>query len=256
MERAEPTPALESLLAREPSIRRGDVCVDPEAGVPSGYAVLDAVLPGGGWARGAVTELLCDAPGIGELSLLLPALCAATAAGDWVALVNPPHVPYAPALANAGIDLDRLLVVECPGDSDALWATELLLKEGVVAALALWVARTTASRQRRLQLAAANGDALAVVYRPSDARDEHSPVAARLALAVRDGQLELETVKLRGGRPRTVTLDPSAFDAVQGAEWPLAPSPAVTVRTESAAIVALEPRELPDKVVRFVAPKS
>ena len=250
MERACPNPTLENLLASRSAIRRGAAGHEPAGGVPSGYAALDAALPTGGWARGAVTELLCETPGIGELSLLLPALRTLTAAGRWAALVNPPHIPYAPALANAGIALERLLVVECPGEADALWAAELLLREGVVAATALWVTRTTPARQRRLQLAAADGRAFCVVYRPGEAREEHSPVAARIALAVRDGRLELELVKLRGGRPRTVTLDPALFDAAQGAEWPLVPCPALTTRPVPPAVVALVPRVLSGRPAR------
>ena len=61
----------------------------------TGFAALDAVLPGGGWPGNALTELLLDAPGAGELRLLAPGLAAATAPVLWVA---PPLVPYAPAL--------------------------------------------------------------------------------------------------------------------------------------------------------------
>ena len=44
--------------------------------LPTGFATLDAELPGGGWPAGALIELLADRPGIGELSLLLPLLGA------------------------------------------------------------------------------------------------------------------------------------------------------------------------------------
>ena len=63
-------------------LARGDVwCGDtlaslPEATIPSGHPELDAELPGGGWPRGNLTEFLVDRGGLGELSLLLPALGA------------------------------------------------------------------------------------------------------------------------------------------------------------------------------------
>ena len=41
---------------------------------PSGFAELDARLPGGGWPVGAICELLLETMGIGELGLLVPAL--------------------------------------------------------------------------------------------------------------------------------------------------------------------------------------
>ena len=61
-------------------LARGDVwCGDtlaslPEATIPSGHPELDAELPGGGWPQGQLIELLTDDAGIGELSLLAPAL--------------------------------------------------------------------------------------------------------------------------------------------------------------------------------------
>ena len=51
---------------------RGTRCAD--AGQPTGHAALDAALPGGGWPPRALTELLLPADGVGEISLLFPAL--------------------------------------------------------------------------------------------------------------------------------------------------------------------------------------
>jgi len=48
---------------------------------PPAFRDLDAELPGGGWPQGQLIELLHDDPGIGELSLLAPALAAQTRAG-------------------------------------------------------------------------------------------------------------------------------------------------------------------------------
>ncbi len=52
--------------------RPADEIVGPV--LTSGFAELDRELPGGGWPQGQLTELLLDAAGIGELSLLAPAL--------------------------------------------------------------------------------------------------------------------------------------------------------------------------------------
>lgn len=213
--------SLDTLLRTTPAIWRGHERYAASGGVATGYAALDAALPSRGWSAGGVTELLCDDHGIGELSLLLPALSEITAAGRWAALVNPPHLPYAPAFANAGVRLDRLLVVDSRRDEDALWASEQLLRAGHFDVVILHVDRTTAQRQRRLQLAAEHGGSWSVVYRPASAREEHSPVSARIALEVVDGQLALDVLKARGGQSRALTIDPSAFDGPQGGEWPL-----------------------------------
>ena len=66
---------------------------------PTGYQVLDNQLGGVGWPRGALSECLLDEPGIGELHLLLPLMQRLSQAGKTVFWLNPPHTPYAPALA-------------------------------------------------------------------------------------------------------------------------------------------------------------
>lgn len=82
----------------------------------SGFAALDAQLPGGGWPHGVLTELLLPQPGIGELRLLAPALAALggdAAAGDpCVMLFDPPASLSAWALAQCGLNTRHWLVVQ------------------------------------------------------------------------------------------------------------------------------------------------
>ena len=102
--------ALDVLLAR-PDIRRGGaVGVAAHAGVSTGFAALDAVLPGRGWPAGCLTELLPSHAGIGELRLLGSALAALARSGAGLAWIAPPYLPYAPALAAAGIWSQQLPV--------------------------------------------------------------------------------------------------------------------------------------------------
>src|SRR5262245_5471579 len=104
---------LESILQRQ-SVWRGAAFSRPAAVVPTGYAALDRELPGGGWPGGALTELLGAAKGAGELQVVMPALAALSTAGKRVVWLAPPHLPYAPALAAAGVDLANLVVVRAP----------------------------------------------------------------------------------------------------------------------------------------------
>src|SRR5438270_615213 len=66
-------------LLEHPAIWRGRSAAH-QRGLPSGFAALDAYLPGYGWPRTGLIEILVSRFGSGELYLLLPALAALTRA--------------------------------------------------------------------------------------------------------------------------------------------------------------------------------
>ena len=189
--------ALAEILQRHP-VWRGGTLAEGVAALPTGFAALDAELPGAGWPRQALTELLTDEAGIGELELILPALAALTRAGRRTVWVAPPHVPYAPALAAAGVDLVNLLVVRAPERRDALWAAEQALRSGSCHALAAWLPRPRYAELQRLAVAAEASHAAAFLFRPLAAARESSPAALRLALEPAAFELEVRIVKRRG----------------------------------------------------------
>ena len=71
---------------------------------------LGAILPGGGLQRGSVVRVE-GRPGSGATSLLLSLLAAATAAGEWAAVIDGDGVVGGLAAAEAGVALERLAVV-------------------------------------------------------------------------------------------------------------------------------------------------
>ena len=148
--------------------------------------------------------------------MLLPALRHVTADGQWAAFVNPPYIPYAPALSNAGVRPDRLLIIDSQDDANTLWAAEQVLRAGIFASVVVWVNKSAAQKQRRLQLAAEIGKTWATVYRPMRTSREHSPVSTRIALSLQGGHLSLDIIKVRGGTPKTLCIDPAEFDHSQG----------------------------------------
>jgi hypothetical protein len=172
---------LTEILQRQ-TVWHGDA---PSAGAAAaaatGYAALDAELPGGGWPTGLV-EVLHRANGAGELQIVLPALAALTGAGHRIAWLAPPYLPYAPALKAAGVRLAQLTVVRAPGRLDALWAAEQALRSGAFHALLLWLPRASYPELRRLAVAAQAGPAFALAFRPPQAACESSPALLRLAL--------------------------------------------------------------------------
>jgi protein ImuA len=175
-----------------------------EAGVATGFAALDAQLPGGGWPRRALTELLLPQAGVGELRLLAPALAATVQAGRLVMLFDPPAQLSAWALAQLGIDAEQLLVIDGRSpvlpDASSLWALEQALRSGHVGAVLAWLPpRLRAGRLRRLQLAAQRHDGPAFVLRETAARERPTAAPLRLALqAAGADRLALRLLKRRG----------------------------------------------------------
>lgn len=190
--------ALEKPLPMPPGVWRGRLHAAQPA-LATGFAPLDAALPGGGWPLGALTEVLGDQPGLG-LDLLLPALRRYTGQGRCTALVTPPFLPYPQAFLSEGVVPARLLWVRSEEAADALWAAEQLTRSGAVPLVAVWSAQGGETVLRRLQLAAEEAGSLCVLFRPLAARRQSSPAALRLVAVSTAQGLSLEVIKNRGGR--------------------------------------------------------
>jgi len=195
---ASPSAALDAVLLHHPIWRGGALAQAALQAMPTGYAPLDRELPGSGWPAGALTEILCAEEGIGELQLVLPALAALSQAGHRIAWLAPPHLPYAPALASAGVRLEFLTVVRAPGRRDALWAAEQVLRAGACRALLAWLPHAGYGELKRLAAAAEAGGAFAALFRPPQAAREPSPAPLRLALEPDGERLAVRILKRRG----------------------------------------------------------
>lgn len=233
--------SLEDVLIR-PDVWRGSTLAGAALpGIPSGFARLDAELPGGGWPRGALTEILADGSGFGECSFLLPALTRIDAEDKWMLLVAPPHACHAPAWAAAGIGLARLALVSPERPQDALWTTEQALSSGALGIVLCWATHADARHVRRLQSAVAGSGTLAFLFRPGRAHREASAAALRLQLSAGPrGTLGVTLLKRRGP-PCAHTLH---LDVPRPLQWREAhESPAAALaRPPSAAPAAGSPR--------------
>ncbi len=189
--------ALEEILSRQPVWRGGELA-RPIPTISTGFAALDAELPGRGWPRQALIEILTDVPGIGELSLILPALATLTGAGQRTVWIAPPYVPYAPALAASGVDLVNLLIVRPQNRYYALWAAEQALRSGSCHAAAAWLPKARYAELQRLSVAAEAGRAALFIFRPLAAAAESSPASLRFALEPAGLELGVHIVKRRG----------------------------------------------------------
>jgi len=199
-------------IERRPPVRAGHAS--------SGREEIDALLPGGGFPRGALSEL-AGGPASGKTALALSALAAAMGEEGLGAYVDGRGQMYPPAAAALGLDLVRLLFVRPPGaDGDpwsALWAAEALLGSGAFEAVVLDVPLLHRARApggaaletalQRLRAAAEKGGAVALWLSASDG--PRVPAALRLELAAGRNGNEVRRTFARGARgagPAAATL--------------------------------------------------
>jgi hypothetical protein len=195
-----------------PAIWRGnDFAQVATPSVPTGYAELDAHLPGAGWPTGVITEIHVERPGIGELQLVMPAAARLTQTDRWQVMIAPPYLPYAPALAAHGVKLSRLMLVRPKTLAEQLWACEQALQSENCGTVMLWLDQTQeripANALRRLQLAAERRDVLAMLFRASRA-SSCTQAALRLHVSREENNTVVRILKRRGGGiPAPVALD-------------------------------------------------
>lgn len=179
----------------------------PADALPTGCAGLDAVLPGGGWPPGALSEVLLPLDGVGELQLAWPVLARLSRAGRTIVLVAPPYDVHAPAWAAAGIDLAHLQLVRTE-PREALWAAEQCLRSGACGAVLCWPAKADDRALRRLQVAAEAGQCLGLAFRASRESRNPSPAALRIAIeSGGDGAPRLRVLKCRGANAPARAID-------------------------------------------------
>ncbi len=190
--------SLDQVLLRTDIWRGGELSrCDP--GIPTGFSELDALFPGGGWPKGALSEILVPHDAAGALELVLPALARLSQENRWIAWVAPPYIPYAPALAAAGVDLSRVLLIHPRAAADGLWAVEQTLRSGTCGAVLAWPMAGDDKAMRRLQLAAEAGKSWGLLFRTEQQARQASPAALRLRVARETQGLSVRVMKRRGG---------------------------------------------------------
>ena len=175
--------ALNGLLEKTGLWRASSINADHIQHCSTGFTSLDKELPGTGWPADGVTEFLHDRAGIGELRLLAPALARMTHEQNrWVLFVSPPYIPYPPALAQAGIDLTRVIVSQPRAPKDYLWVLEKALASQSCSAVIAWPSRIHEKQIRRLQLASKDGYSWGILFRSEESSKNASPAELRLRL--------------------------------------------------------------------------
>ena len=142
----------------------------------------------------------------------MPALAAVTRRPQsrWCAWVAPPLQPFGPALAERGVVLERLLVVNPPKKvvkgKDVGWSFEQILRSGACDIALAWMRSALPRQIRRLHLAAERGDTLGVLFRPREAARDSSPAVLRIAVQPTVPGARVTLLKSRGGARGPIEL--------------------------------------------------
>ncbi|MDZ7937397.1 MAG: translesion DNA synthesis-associated protein ImuA [Rhodoferax sp.] len=216
------------LSARElPGVWPAHALATPSVAAQStGFAALDAELPGGGWPEAGLVELLLPAQASQRWLVLLPALAARLRqhSGPLVligapALLGPQSpalVPFSPALAAQGLPAHRLLCVNATTPAQRLWACEQALRCADTVAVVAWLPQREGAQQasalRRLHVGAVDYGKPVFVLRSAQAQQASSPAPLRLEVVANpvgiDG-LQVRILKRRGPPLRSPLALPS-----------------------------------------------
>lgn len=165
----------------------------------SGFAALDAVLPGGGWPARAVTEILLTHEGSVEWRLLTPLLAHLAAEGRETLLVGPPQPPHPAGLQAAGLPARQLVWLQADTVAERLWCTEQLLKARSDAVVLAWLPQARPAQLRRLQVLAAGCETPVFIMRPEAVAQTASAAPLRVRVGVGSAwTLSVDIVKRRG----------------------------------------------------------
>lgn len=187
--------SLEQLLLRHDTWLGHSQGFSAQPVVATGFEELDSNLANRGWPLGNLIEI-CQPKIQAEWHLLIPALHKLS---GLIVLLNPPQVPFCQAIIQAGIDLERLVVV-ATNDKSHFIACFIELARASIGAVMAWQPNENLSytELRKLTLATADGSGLCVLFRPSANQQQSSPAALRIFARPIPAGLELTLFKQKG----------------------------------------------------------
>jgi len=173
----------------------------------TGIPALDELLPGGGWPKGGLVEIIVPDRYTDATDLVLPALARLGQQGRWVAMVTPPYQARSAVLTDPGINASRVLQVKPHPGRSGLWTVESMLCSGDCSAVLAWPVCETGLMDKRLQKAATAGKALCVLFRHGCVDAHNSGVDIRLKLEANETGRALYLLNSRGETVSGFVLD-------------------------------------------------
>jgi len=175
---------------------------NPKRSFQTGLSAIDDLLPGKALARGAVHEILSDPkhPTPRFFALLL-----AKAVNGTIVWCDPEGVVYPPAIAAAGVSLEKLYLLHPTTQADQSWAiAECMRCKGVGATIAQ-AGKLSRIEARRLQLATEQGGGIGLLLRKLDRNVSIYAAATRWLVSPARGlrtvqRWKIQLIHAHGGR--------------------------------------------------------
>lgn len=192
-------PDLEQLLLRGDIWRGTKAYVQSSNGQDTGHPLLNRFLVHQGWPRACLIEINQREFGQGEWLLLTPGLRNSTQGLQ--ILINPPALPFAQGLLQAGLDLDRLLIINAPAKNDFLAAFVEIARAKACSHLLAWQPQQALNytEVRKCVLASSEGSGIYWLLRPARVNEQHSPAHLRLHTRMDVDTLTVTITKQKGG---------------------------------------------------------
>lgn len=164
----------------------------------TGLPQLDAILPYGGWPKGAVVEVIVPDTFCDSIRFLLPTLEQLGAEGRWLGLQA---LSYSQSLAissNHDIDQSRIMQVNQHPGRSGLWTLEQMLRSGTFSAVVAWPECSTDLMVKRLQKAAMIGKSMAFLFSTAGATQPYSRNDLRIRIDLCDEVMTAVMVDYEG----------------------------------------------------------
>jgi hypothetical protein len=178
---------------------------------PTGLDAIDQLLSGEGFARGMVHEILHD-PRSGNGGSRFFALLLAKSAGGNIIWCDPNRTLYPPAVAAAGVPMEKLFLLHPKNPTEQAWAiAECMRCKGVGATVAS-VPAISRIQARRLQLATERGgNGVGILLRPIDRNASIYAAATRWLVSPLQGERTVQKWKIQlihahGGRVGQIVI--------------------------------------------------
>lgn len=163
---------------------------------------MDEQLHCGGWPQAAVSELLLKHNGMGEIRLLSPLLSRLSRRSGYLTWINPPFLLNAPALADQGLQLDKIIIIQTNSVQETIWSAQQAMTSQACSTVLVWLPKKRLSTEiRKLNLAAKAGNCWGIIFREYSLQLEPSAATLRMVLEFCNGKHQLTIIKQPDGWP-------------------------------------------------------